>query len=339
MKRVSMFVTLLMIVAIVAGACAAPTATPTAAPTQPAAAAPTKAPAQPTQAPAVSEPTKAPEPTTAPEPSMEMMGGLPMVDAGAVTGDIVSAGSSTVFPLSEAMAARFQDEGYKGNITIDSIGSGAGLERFCKTGETDIANASRAIKSSEVDNVQGHRPHARRVPHRHRRPGRRRQSRQRVPGRRRDPGRTRQDLLGRRQDLGRRQSGLARRADPALQPRHRLRHLRLLRRSRHGQPAYNKDAKLGEEALLKADESATLRRRQRPRPGRRRRQERHRVLRLCLLPGKCRQTEGSQDQRRRALRLVRGCQHLSAGPPALHLLATPRSWPRNPRSPTSSTST
>jgi phosphate binding protein len=85
---------------------------------------------------------------------MEMVGGLPMVDAGAVTGDIVSAGSSTVFPLSEAMAARFQDEGYKGNITIDSIGSGAGFERFCKTGETDIANASRAIRSSEVESCQ-----------------------------------------------------------------------------------------------------------------------------------------------------------------------------------------
>jgi phosphate transport system substrate-binding protein len=152
MKHVSMFVTLLMVVAIVAGACAAPTATPTAAPTQPAAAQPTTAPAQPTQPPAAPEPTKAPEPTA--EPAMELMGGLPMVDAGAVTGDIVSAGSSTVFPLSEAMAARFQDEGYKGNITIDSIGSGAGFERYCKTGETDIANASRAIKSSEVESCK-----------------------------------------------------------------------------------------------------------------------------------------------------------------------------------------
>ena len=152
MKRISSLITLLMIVSIVAGACAAPTATPTAAPTQPAAAAPTSAPAQPTAVPAAPEPTKAPEPTA--EPAMEMVGGLPMVDAGAVTGDIVSAGSSTVFPLSEALAARFQDEGYTGNITIDSIGSGAGFERFCKTGETDIANASRAIKSSEVETCQ-----------------------------------------------------------------------------------------------------------------------------------------------------------------------------------------
>ncbi len=76
---------------------------------------------------------------------------LPAVDPLEVEGDIVTAGSSTVFPLSEAMAARFEDEGYSGQITIDSIGSGAGLERFCVAGETDIANASRAIDESEVE--------------------------------------------------------------------------------------------------------------------------------------------------------------------------------------------
>ncbi len=74
---------------------------------------------------------------------------LPEVDPFSLTGDIISGGSSTVFPLSERMAERFQDEGYGGNITIDSIGSGAGFERFCVAGETDIANASRAIKDSE----------------------------------------------------------------------------------------------------------------------------------------------------------------------------------------------
>jgi phosphate binding protein len=69
----------------------------------------------------------------------------------AVSGDIITAGSSTVFPLSERMAELFQNEGYTGNITVDSIGTGAGFERFCKTGETDISNASRAIKDSEVE--------------------------------------------------------------------------------------------------------------------------------------------------------------------------------------------
>jgi phosphate binding protein len=69
----------------------------------------------------------------------------------AVSGDVVTAGSSTVFPLTERMAEVFKNEGFTGNITIDSIGTGAGFERFCKTGETDISNASRPIKSSEVE--------------------------------------------------------------------------------------------------------------------------------------------------------------------------------------------
>jgi ABC-type phosphate transport system substrate-binding protein len=69
----------------------------------------------------------------------------------AVEGDVVTAGSSTVFPLSERMAELFQDEGFAGSVTVDSIGSGAGFERFCVAGESDIANASRAIKDSEVE--------------------------------------------------------------------------------------------------------------------------------------------------------------------------------------------
>lgn len=76
---------------------------------------------------------------------------LPGVDPSKVKGSIITAGSSTVFPLSEAIAERFVKEGYSGQVTIDSIGSGAGFERFAKSGETDIANASRAIKASEKE--------------------------------------------------------------------------------------------------------------------------------------------------------------------------------------------
>jgi len=104
---------------------------------------PTAAPGQPTQPPAPQQPTQAP----AADPMV-------MYEPAAVTGDIIAAGSSTVFPLSEAVAELFRDEGYSGNLTIDSIGSGAGLERFCKTGETDIANASRAIKDAEVESCR-----------------------------------------------------------------------------------------------------------------------------------------------------------------------------------------
>ncbi|HEJ83309.1 MAG TPA: PstS family phosphate ABC transporter substrate-binding protein, partial [Desulfobacteraceae bacterium] len=73
------------------------------------------------------------------------------LDPLAQTGDVVSAGSSTVFPLASKMAERIKDEGFSGSITIDSIGSGGGFERFCETGETDVSNASRPIKDSEAD--------------------------------------------------------------------------------------------------------------------------------------------------------------------------------------------
>lgn len=72
------------------------------------------------------------------------------------SGDITIAGSSTVYPVSERMIEIFNREGYEGmgNIKLDSVGSGAGFERFCVTGETDIANASRGIKDSEVEACQ-----------------------------------------------------------------------------------------------------------------------------------------------------------------------------------------
>lgn len=79
---------------------------------------------------------------------------LPQVNPLEVGGEVVTAGSSTVFPLAEVMAARFEDEGFAGQITIDSIGSGGGFERFCETGETDVSNASRVIKESEVESCQ-----------------------------------------------------------------------------------------------------------------------------------------------------------------------------------------
>jgi phosphate transport system substrate-binding protein len=76
---------------------------------------------------------------------------LPVIDPFEMSGRISTAGSSTVFPLSEAVLELLIDEGGPDTITIDSIGSGAGFERFCVEGESDIANASRPIKSAEVE--------------------------------------------------------------------------------------------------------------------------------------------------------------------------------------------
>jgi phosphate binding protein len=83
-----------------------------------------------------------------PEMMEEVM--LPEVDPLSVTGDIITAGSSTVFPLTERMAERFGEAGFSGEITIDSIGTGGGFERFCEAGETDVSNASRPIDEEEV---------------------------------------------------------------------------------------------------------------------------------------------------------------------------------------------
>ncbi len=76
---------------------------------------------------------------------------LPEVDALAVTGDIVTAGSSTVYPLTQRMADEFIAEGYSGNITVESIGTGGGGERFCVNVETDLWNASRPAKDEEAE--------------------------------------------------------------------------------------------------------------------------------------------------------------------------------------------
>ncbi|HEX9617861.1 MAG TPA: PstS family phosphate ABC transporter substrate-binding protein [Anaerolineales bacterium] len=77
-------------------------------------------------------------------------GMLPAVDPAEYSGEIVTAGSSTVFPLSERMAELWEDEGGP-TVTVDSIGSGAGFERFCVNAETDISNASRPIDDDEVN--------------------------------------------------------------------------------------------------------------------------------------------------------------------------------------------
>ncbi len=77
--------------------------------------------------------------------------GLPIIDPLDVeAGDIGIAGSSTVFPLSRSVLSQWIDEGGP-EYSIDSIGSGGGFERFCVEGASDISNASRAIKDSEVE--------------------------------------------------------------------------------------------------------------------------------------------------------------------------------------------
>jgi len=58
-------------------------------------------------------------------------------------------GSSTVYPVTEAMAEEFQKV-QKVKVTVGESGTGGGFKKFCR-GETDIANASRPILQKEMD--------------------------------------------------------------------------------------------------------------------------------------------------------------------------------------------
>lgn len=60
-------------------------------------------------------------------------------------------GSSTVYPITEAMAEEFQKaKRGKINVTVGISGTGGGFKKFCR-GEIDIANASRPILKKEID--------------------------------------------------------------------------------------------------------------------------------------------------------------------------------------------
>ncbi len=98
------------------------------------------------------------QPTTAATAAPNAEAGVDYDDPATLTGDIYAAGSSTVGPLSEAVSEQFIADGFPGTIKNDIIGTGGGFERFCKTGETDIANASRKIKDSELANCQALSP-------------------------------------------------------------------------------------------------------------------------------------------------------------------------------------
>jgi phosphate transport system substrate-binding protein len=80
-------------------------------------------------------------PTTAPT---ETSGGEDL--SGAVEID----GSSTVFPITEAVAEEYRNEQGGVQVTVGVSGTGGGFERFC-AGETDVSDASRPIKAEEAE--------------------------------------------------------------------------------------------------------------------------------------------------------------------------------------------
>jgi phosphate transport system substrate-binding protein len=59
-------------------------------------------------------------------------------------------GSSTVFPISEAVAEEFQRANPNARATVGVSGTGGGFQKFC-AGETDISDASRPIRPTEIE--------------------------------------------------------------------------------------------------------------------------------------------------------------------------------------------
>ena len=68
----------------------------------------------------------------------------------AAKGRIAIDGSSTVYPITEAVAEEFQKENPGVRVTVGISGTGGGFKRFGR-GETDISDASRPIKPSEAE--------------------------------------------------------------------------------------------------------------------------------------------------------------------------------------------
>ncbi|GAB4237538.1 MAG: hypothetical protein Kow00121_64550 [Elainellaceae cyanobacterium] len=68
---------------------------------------------------------------------------------GEISGNVLVDGSSTVFPISEAMAEEFMAANPDARVTVGVSGTGGGFQKFC-AGETDISNASRPISEEEI---------------------------------------------------------------------------------------------------------------------------------------------------------------------------------------------
>ena len=67
-------------------------------------------------------------------------------------------GSSTVFPITEAVAEEFQTEKQgKVNVTVGISGTGGGFKKFVR-GEIDVTDASRPILTEEMAQAKANAP-------------------------------------------------------------------------------------------------------------------------------------------------------------------------------------
>ena len=96
-------------------------------------------------------PTTAPAATNTPadDNGDDDNGGGEGIDYGSLSGNVDIDGSSTVFPIGQAMAEEFSAVSPV-RVNVALSGSGGGFEKFCR-GETQISQASRPIKDDEIE--------------------------------------------------------------------------------------------------------------------------------------------------------------------------------------------
>lgn len=78
-----------------------------------------------------------------------MLAVLALASLALAQGSIRIDGSSTVYPISLAVAEEFQIENPAVQVTVSFSGTGGGFSKFCQ-GETDVNDASRVVKDSEI---------------------------------------------------------------------------------------------------------------------------------------------------------------------------------------------
>ena len=80
-------------------------------------------------------------------------GGAPAGGPAAGPATIAIDGSSTVYPVTEAVAEEFQKATPGTRVTVGRSGTGGGFQKFCRN-ETAVSNASRPISATEIQACQ-----------------------------------------------------------------------------------------------------------------------------------------------------------------------------------------
>lgn len=82
--------------------------------------------------------------------TLSSCGGKKQNQGTGLSGEVKIDGSSTVYPLSEAVAEEFRNVESEIRVTVGESGTGGGFKKFSR-GEIDINDASRPIKKEEID--------------------------------------------------------------------------------------------------------------------------------------------------------------------------------------------